>query len=118
MNKLLTPAAFLCLLGIIVVVIAGHNFERYYLAKDYPLHVFTACDPISHSCFIADEATADPTFQNGPYEKVEIGAAHAPSCLGEHTCSNFSCDGISACSVTYCSESSKEEGETCSNEAP
>jgi hypothetical protein len=116
MNKRLELVGFLVFILIIVLIVAGHNFERYYIAKNYPLHVFINCDTAKHSCFVADPATADPTFQASPYAKVLINAAHAPSCLEEHDCSNFSCNGIiGACEVMYCSKDSLEDGETCSN---
>lgn len=115
MNKRYESVTFLISLGALVAIIAGHNFERYHIFKDYPVHVFTACDTSIHSCFEADPATADPTFQTGPYAKVEMNAKYAPSCLDEHTCSNFTCDGIvGICQVIYCSADSKETGESCS----
>ena len=104
---------FLILLIIAVVVVVGYRFEQYYIARDYVVNVFTECDSTTHSCFIADQATADPAFQTGPYEKVTITAHDVPSCLEEHTCTNFSCDGIQSCTITYCSSDVLEDGESC-----
>ena len=116
MTKKMEMTAFLVFLAVAVLVIGGHSFYRYYIVKGYPLHVFSACDPASHDCFVADPATADPTFQAGPYEKIEINAGVAPKCLDEHTCTDFSCTGIQgSCQVTFCSDSTKEDGESCSD---
>lgn len=107
-------AAFLVCIGILILGAAAHNFIRYYVAKDYPFHVFTACNPAVENCFVADPNSSDPTFQSGTYEKVTIDAAHAPRCLEQHTCTDFSCDGLgAACSITYCSHDALETGESC-----
>lgn len=117
MNKEFRSTTFFTVLCIFILAIAGHNFVRYHILKDYPVSTFTECDPEKHNCFLADIDTSDPTFQTGPYAKVEVNAAYAPSCLDEHTCSNFSCDGIAGfCDVKYCTEDSVDEGETCSNQ--
>jgi hypothetical protein len=106
---------FFAVIIAIIGVVAGHNFYRYYLQKNYVLHVLTSCDTTTHSCFIADPATADPTFQSAPYDKVEISAAVAPSCLEEHTCTDFACTGIKGyCDLSYCSPATLEDGESCS----
>lgn len=104
---------FLVILGVFVLIVAGHNFERYHVASDYPLHVFTNCDSTKNSCFGADPDIGDPTFQSGTYEKVEMIASGAPHCLDEHTCTDFTCDGIADCQITYCSEETIEDGESC-----
>lgn len=109
--------AFLILLGFFVIFVAGHNFNRYFIQRNYSLSVFTSCDVEKFDCFVADPEVGDPTYQSGPYSKVEIVAKFAPACLDEHTCQNFTCDGFSeGCKITYCSEDSKEEGESCSSE--
>lgn len=119
MHKSAHTVVFLICTGILVLIVGIHNFTRYYIMRDYPLNVFSSCDPAMHSCFIANPDTADPTFQTEPYEKVAVDAAHAPSCLDEHTCSNFTCEGVGGtCEVTYCSADTVEEGESCSNASP
>lgn len=116
MHRSAHKTTFLICVGILVLIVAIHNFARYYVAKDYPFHVFTSCAPFMHSCFTADPTNSDPTFQGGAYEKVMIDAAHAPICLEEHTCANFSCDGLGAlCQVTYCSPDALEDGESCTS---
>jgi len=110
--------SFLLLLVVIVGIIAGHNSLRYYLNKGYPIHAVIACNPTMHTCFVADPATADPAYQTEPYAKVVIDNANAPKCLDEHTCTDFSCIGITGCSIEYCSASTTEDGESCSTQAP
>jgi len=117
MNKNFETTIFFIILCAIVLIIAEHNFVRYYVKKDYPLHVFTVCNTKKNNCFEANPDVSDPTFQTGPYEKVEITATYAPSCLDEHTCSDFSCYGIrGTCQIIYCSPDTKENGENCSNQ--
>jgi hypothetical protein len=116
MNKIKGTIIYLIFISIFVLVVIGYNFVHYYIIRNYPVQVFTACNPIQHNCFVADPNTADPTFQATLYSKVKITALYAPSCLEEHTCSDFTCDGImGACVVKYCSETTREDGETCSN---
>jgi hypothetical protein len=110
--------AFFIFLATAVVLIVGYRFDRYYVAQDYLVDVFTQCDTTSHSCFEADETIADPAFQGAPYEKIEILARDTPKCLEEHVCKDFSCDGIASCAVTYCSSESLEDGESCTTDQP
>jgi hypothetical protein len=110
---------FFILVVFLAFIFIAYNFDRYYLLKQYPVQAFTTCDPAQHSCFTADPSTADPTFQSGAYEKVRINAKIAPSCLDEHTCSNFTCNGLNgACTITYCSKHTLESGESCTNITP
>jgi len=115
MNKKYQTVTFLVLFSALIIILVAYNFRRYYIAKDYSIYAFTACDPAQHSCFQADPDTADPTFQSGYYAKVEMEAVYAPACLDEHTCENFSCDNIASCKITYCSSDTIEPGETCSS---
>ena len=105
--------AFLIFLIIAVFAIVGYRFQNYYITRDYVLNVFTPCDPTAHSCFAADESIADPSFQTGPCEKVEIIAHYVPPCLEEHTCKDFSCEGITSCKISYCSNDLLDVGESC-----
>ena len=110
-----TTVFFIIFIGLILFI-AGHNFVRYYIARDYILNVFTSCDSTQHNCFKADPNTADLTFQSGTYEKIQVSAAYAPSCLDEHNCPDFSCDARdSVCNITYCSDDNLDEGESCTN---
>ena len=109
---------FLTFLVVAVLIVIGYRFERYYIARDYVLNVFTQCDTTIHSCFTADQNTADPAFQSVPYEKVTIVAHDVPSCLEEHSCTDFSCTGIPSCKITYCSNDVLGDGESCTTIAP
>ncbi len=109
------PAYFLLFLLFLFLVLIGYHTYKYYIVKNFILEVFTACNPTIDICFIADSNIADPNFQSEPYKKVIINADYAPQCLEEHSCENFSCDGISGnCSVIYCSQESVADGEMCS----
>lgn len=105
--------SFFVVLFVLVFGIIAHNYDRYYLVRHFPVHAFTLCDTAAHSCF-ESAGDQDLSYQSGPYEKVEMDAAYAPSCLEEHTCSDFSCGTTGTCAITYCSEDTLEEGETCS----
>lgn len=105
---------FLFILGVFVLTLAGHNFARYYLKRDYVLQVFTQCDPGKYSCFEVDPAVSDLVFQTKPYKKVQIVAKHAPSCLDEHDCQEFYCTkDDDTCQITYCSQDTIEGSEKC-----
>jgi hypothetical protein len=111
------PLLFLGFMVLFVSLVGLHNYNQYYILKDYPVYALTPCDPSVHSCFLIDEELAFFSTQAGPYSKVEIHASDAPACLDEHTCVDFSCEGMGAsCSMTFCSEETKEEGEYCSYE--
>lgn len=106
---------FLGFLLLSLFAIVGYRFDRYYIANDYTVDVFTTCDTSIHNCFISDASVADPTYQAEPYEKVEINAGDAPYCLEEHTCTNFSCGTIASCTIAYCTADTTDSGESCSS---
>lgn len=110
---------FIICLSLFVLIVPVHNYIRYYIYRDYDLHVFSQCNPLEHNCFLADSESADPTFQNGPYIKVSLNASVAPTCLDEHTCTDFSCANIRGrCEITYCKQALLDGGETCTNNSP
>jgi len=114
MNKKSEPISFFILLAAAVLMIIGHNFWRYYAVRDFRVHAFIQCNPKEQKCFVANPDIADPAFQSNPYAKVDMLATNAPPCLEEHTCSNFSCEHVlGACTISYCSDTSKEDGEEC-----
>jgi hypothetical protein len=102
--------------GIFVIVIlgfaciAGYRYKDYVIDRNFVLSVNTICDPSSELCF---DPVTDYSFNDFPYKKVEIIAKNAPPCLEEHMCESFSCDNIDGCTVIYCSEETKWEGELC-----
>lgn len=80
------------------------------------LEVGAPCNPEIEKCFVSDcSSEDDPECDLTPYKKVEILAKEAPSCLEEHSCESFGCNQIKSCSITYCDNKSKEEGEICTN---
>lgn len=107
-------ALFLVIMVVFIMAVVGHNFYRYFIIKNYIVHAFIECDPVKDSCFQADPDIADPAFQTKPYAKVEMLSTNAPSCLEEHTCIEFFCStNDTMCTITYCSEDSKNDGESC-----
>jgi hypothetical protein len=109
-----TSTGFLLIIVICVATIVIHNLKRYYVDKSYVVTVITSCDPVLHNCFETDPNNPDPNLSIPVYEKVEVTAFAAPTCLDEHTCRDFSCEGVKGmCSITYCIEDSKDPGEFC-----
>jgi|CXWK01.1.fsa_nt_gi hypothetical protein len=116
-GKKLKSMLFLFFLVLFGFLVAFHNFDRYFLLKDYPVSALTPCDPSLHSCFEIDQELAFFPTQTGPYAKVTVNAAIAPACLDEHNCGNFYCekfiDGGKDCEVIYCTSQNIEDGESC-----
>lgn len=111
-----TSAAFLIFIVICVAAIVIHNLKRYYLDKAYVVTVITSCDPLVHNCFQADPNNPDPNLSIPVYKKVGVSAFAAPSCLDEHTCTDFSCESVDdQCTIAYCDQDSKEPGEFCTS---
>lgn len=105
------------IMGLLIVLSTiGYRYYDYFIAKNISLYAFTPCSPDIENCFISSEESAYFEFQLEPYKKIEILDKYAPTCLEEHTCENFSCDGIESCIVTYCSEETLEDGEYCYEE--
>ena len=115
MNADKKTIAFLATVLFLIVLVSFHNFVRYHINRDYELIGYTSCDQNFNNCFISDEKLIDFAFYTKPYAKVSINAKYAPDCLNEHTCLNFSCDGIPSCVLSYCDAESTEPGEHCTD---
>ena len=101
------------IIGALAVVI-GFRYEEYVVRREFTLLVNAPCDPSVHICFVSDcSPKEDPGCYVGPYEKVEILSREAPVCLEERACSSFTCDSYKQCSISFCDESSLENGESC-----
>lgn len=115
MNTDKKTKVFLIFTFFLVGLVFTHNFNRYYVTKDYELTGYTSCDTSLYNCFLSDENQGDFSFYTKPYAKVSINAKYAPSCLSEHSCENFSCDSIQTCTLTYCDPESADPGEHCTD---
>lgn len=110
---------FLIFLALVIISVIGFKYQQFFLNRNYTLLAEISCDPTTESCFkvICDgecEASAIVNSDGSPYKKVSILAAHAPACLEEENCTDFTCPvGDDTCSITYCSEDNLEEGEEC-----
>jgi hypothetical protein len=105
---------FILFLVLILLLVAGYRYKKYIIDKDFIINVSTACNISTERCFIADcSPNDDSECDVTPYKKVEILAAVASACLGEHTCENFSCESSENCNITYCSEENLDVGEKC-----
>jgi hypothetical protein len=111
MSKLSKYLFVIMLLALLVVV--GYRYYEYVHMRNFLLDVNVSCKPAQESCFVANCNPADSECDTTPYKKVEIIAHDAPVCLEEHTCEDFSCDGITGCTITNCSAPSLSDGEKC-----
>lgn len=104
------------ILGVLILlVVVGYRYEQYVISRNFIIQVNTSCDPAKENCFISDCSPEDDlSCPDGPYKKVEILSADAPRCLQEHQCTEFTCDGIRDCKITYCAADILEDGESCS----
>jgi hypothetical protein len=101
------------LLIFLVTVATVTRYADYVWAKNSMLTIYGPCDPETESCFLASEDMAWTELQLEPYKKIEIKERYAPACLQEHTCETFSCNDLTDCTETTCSEDTLEEGEFC-----
>lgn len=99
-------------MGIFLIVI-GYRYQQYLLTKNYTLEINTICNPRAERCFKLDGADSSVDPESASYKKVDILAQYAPACLEEHTCTDFSCAGISQCTITYCATDTIVDGESC-----
>ena len=118
-TAILTSMHFLTKMGFLLILaliggIVWYRYDQYVIAGNFILHADTACDPQKHSCFVLDCIPGEtPDCEIMPYQKVDIIANQAPTCLAEHLCTDFSCAESQDCSITYCSNETLEEGEVC-----
>ncbi len=103
---------FICI-GFAVFVAVFFRFEEYVVRSNFSIFTLTSCDSTSEACFVADCAEEDDACDMTPYKKVQIAATAAPACAFENECDEIVCLEEDLCVVTYCSDSSLEEGERC-----
>ncbi len=107
------PKFLLTLVFLIVICVVANRFYQYYINKNFLVEVNAVCDPKTETCFSptceSDELGCEPA----PYKKVEILYKDAPRCLEEHNCTEFTCGLNTQCIITYCSESTLSDGESC-----
>ncbi len=108
----------LLFLLVFVVLTVVFRYEEYAVRKNFILYSYASCDPASASCFQTDCDPSDEMCDTTPYLKVSLPAAAADHCLLEQDCESFSCDGITGCDISYCSESTLEVGEICAEAEP
>lgn len=96
-----------------LTVVCGYRFYDYVLKKNYAVIVHTSCDPSINKCFFSDCKPEVVGCDVGPFEKVEIRAFNAPTCLLEHTCGSFTCANRDQCIITFCNDNNINEGESC-----
>lgn len=99
-----------------IVLTSGYRYYQYEIKKNFIIKLNTICDPNISNCFTAE--SEDINFGQDPYEKVSIVAKYAPVCLEEHICDHFLCPPdlvTSKCVITYCSEDTISDGESCIN---
>lgn len=104
---------FILSIVFVILIIIGYRYNQFYSEKQFTLHIDSSCNPTSQSCFQITCTSGDIACDPSPYEKVDILDKNAPTCLEEHSCTNFSCNGISDCAITYCSTDTLEAGENC-----
>ena len=109
---------FLSILILSIVVVAAYRYYDYVINENFVFQVNTFCNPSAENCFAAADSTNnDTSFGQTPYEKVSITERYAPVCLQEHTCTDFVCpqipQGKGACSIKYCTNTGKIDGEIC-----
>jgi hypothetical protein len=108
---------FFIFLVCLILIAVGYRFKEYLIDRSFILELNTVCDPKMENCF---NSTTDLSFGQNPYEKVKITASYAPKCLEEHDCDNFSCPTVlkntEVCEITYCSDTTKVDGENCTTQ--
>ena len=117
MNK--TNAYLLTIVALCTCVVIGFKYDQFFLHKDYTFRTEVNCDPATEKCFrtVCDgecEKSAQIFSDGSPYKYVEMPASHAPACLEEETCLDFTCPtGDTTCTTKYCTDDALGEGEAC-----
>ena len=114
MNRASNSIAAAAIVLALLTVMAG-RYQGYVNDRNYVLKAAVPCDPADNSCFVSTcQSGDDPGCE--PYAKVQVLARNAPSCLEEHACTTFSCEGRPECRLSYCSHDTLEAGERCEGE--
>ncbi|MFA6047783.1 MAG: hypothetical protein WCV59_02830 [Parcubacteria group bacterium] len=115
-------AVFFTLIAAVVII----TFTKYFVAKDYYIEAQADCDPYTQKCFIwncdpnsqveGEKCTGDPETDIWYYQNVKKIANEIPLCdPNSENCNALACEAGMDCEVTYCDESTVEEGITCND---
>lgn len=107
------PVYLLVIIITALIIVIVYRYDQYVIRDNFVLTAAVVCDFSTEKCFVADCDTEDPLCDARPYKKVSILASEAPECVQEHSCEMFQCAPGTSCEITYCSESSLEDGEIC-----
>lgn len=114
---------FFTLIAVVVII----TYMKYFVAKDYYIEAQADCDPTVDNCFIwncdpnstveGEACTGDPETDTWYYQNVRKIANQIPLCdpNTDENCQALACVSGEDCEVTYCDDSTKQEGEECSD---
>ena len=103
------PLYIYILLGILFISSVAYRYLEYTQEKNFIVFAQLPCNSLIENCFVVEDSAT--------FKKVSVSAKDAPHCVYEGDCENFSCDSMSECQITYCSNEILLDGESCvSNE--
>ena len=105
------------LIGSFILIFAVSVFWDYrvfFITHDFIIKNTTVCDPQINSCFVSCDAGECGTDY---YAKITKRASNIPICnVGAEKCASLICyPSEQGCEITYCSESTVQDNESCTN---
>lgn len=113
----------------IVVASIGITFVKYFVLKDYEIHINIPCNPRNESCFVYEcedgEVDCEENSEGAMvqyYKVLQKKAYNLPSCMKD----SVSCEDVvltcaeneESCEIVLCDTSQKSESEICSSLIP
>jgi hypothetical protein len=113
---------FFSVFFLIIFVVTGISFYKFYVLKDYYIRLETDCDPAVEKCFIyecdpADDSECPENVDEriSYYKLIEKKASDLPLCdATDPSCPPVSCQAGEDCREILCDEETKAEEEKCS----
>ncbi|MFA9262882.1 MAG: hypothetical protein ACEQSB_06070, partial [Undibacterium sp.] len=108
----------------LVFLSVGASYYRFFVVRDYTVHVQAPCDPAAEKCFVYEcddsigECTGDPASDTTYYKLVDRSAHSMPMCNpADSACGAYVCpESEVGCTVSVCDDVLAEsEGVYCSD---
>jgi hypothetical protein len=109
---------------VLVFLSIAASYYRFFIIRDYTIHVQAPCDPTVEKCFVYEcddslgECTGDPATDVTYYKLLDRSAQNMPTCNpNEGACEAYVCpENEMGCTIATCDEALAEsEGVYCSD---
>jgi hypothetical protein len=111
---------FFIYFSVLILIVIGVSFVKYFILKDYYIKIKVACNPITENCFVSDlddgtNYSTDNVSKNFNFYKIVRKKASSVSfCEHATDCFAVTCEKDEDCREVTCNLNIVPAGEHCS----